>query len=233
MPAYGLFVGGSLILIGCLIVLARLTQRELDPDPRGGAHLSDRILSVRDLYINVVISQVIIVGLLIAIAWWTSIPIGAFGIGGYGHVLVGTGIGLGILLFLLNEASGMMLDRLGISYSEDLRRALAPTNGVEWGILLFVVLPIIAIAEEFIFRATLIGALEAGFGISPILLVLFSSFAFALGHGLQGPGGILVTGILGILLGIAFVVSGSLLLVVVAHYVVNMLEFGIHEGIRA
>jgi membrane protease YdiL (CAAX protease family) len=73
--------------------------------------------------------------------------------------------------------------------------------------------------------ACLIGGLSAGFPVSPWLLVVLSSIAFGLGHGLQGPGGVLVTAVLGLGLGAAFVIAESLALVIVAHYVVNALEF--------
>jgi membrane protease YdiL (CAAX protease family) len=92
-----------------------------------------------------------------------------------------------------------------------------------------VVLPLIAVFEEFLFRGVLVGAFAVGFGVSPWLLAVLSSIAFALGHGAQGTTGVAVTGALGFVLAAAFVVTGSLLVVVVAHYLVNALEFLVHE----
>ena len=71
----------------------------------------------------------------------------------------------------------------------------------------------------------------AGYGVSPWLLAVVASAAFALGHGAQGRVGVVVTGALGFVLAAGYVVSGSLLLVVVAHYVINALEFLVHEGL--
>jgi membrane protease YdiL (CAAX protease family) len=71
----------------------------------------------------------------------------------------------------------------------------------------------------------LVGGFAAGFGLSPWPLAVLSSVAFALGHGAQGPLGMVVTGLLGFALAAAFVLTGSLLAVVVAHYLVNALEF--------
>jgi membrane protease YdiL (CAAX protease family) len=45
--------------------------------------------------------------------------------------------------------------------------------------------------------------------------------------------GVVVTGVLGFVLAAAFVLTGSLLAVVVAHYLVNALEFVVHEGLGA
>jgi len=99
-----------------------------------------------------------------------------------------------------------------------------------WVVLLVVVLPLIAGFEELLFRAAMIGAFSAGFGVSPWLLAVLSSVAFAAGHGAQGRLGILATGVLGFALAAVFVVTESLLVVVVAHYVINAVEFGL-EGI--
>jgi membrane protease YdiL (CAAX protease family) len=98
-------------------------------------------------------------------------------------------------------------------------------------VLLGVILPIIAGVEEFLFRAAAIGVTAAAFDTSPWALAVVSSIAFALGHGAQGRIGVVVTGGLGFALAAVFVVTDSLLVVVVAHYLVNALEFVVHEGV--
>jgi membrane protease YdiL (CAAX protease family) len=118
---------------------------------------------------------------------------------------------------------------MGVEYDERLRSMLAPDSALGWVALLVLVLPIIAGVEEFIFRAAVIGATTAGFGTSPWALAVVSSVAFALGHGAQGRLGVLVTGGLGLVLAGAFVLTGSFLVVFVAHYLVNALEFVVHE----
>jgi len=67
--------------------------------------------------------------------------------------------------------------------------------------------------------------------VSPWVMAVVASGAFALGHGAQGRLGMVVTGALGLVLAAAFVVTGSLLTVIVAHYLVNALEFVVHEGL--
>jgi membrane protease YdiL (CAAX protease family) len=91
------------------------------------------------------------------------------------------------------------------------------------------VLPLIALSEELLFRAALIGVPAAGFAVSPWLLAVGSSLLFALGHGAQGRVGIVVTGVLGFALAAGYILTGSLLVVVAAHYVVNAMEFLLHE----
>ena len=59
------------------------------------------------------------------------------------------------------------------------------------------------------------------------VLAVASSVAFAAGHGAQGRLGIAATGVLGFVLAAVFVATESLLVVVVAHYIINAVEFGL------
>lgn len=207
-------------------------------DPRvdldhGGDEPLMESMSAGALLANVALSQGLFAAVLIAAAFYTEIPAAALGIEFTGEYLysglaVGTAIGLG--LYVANEFGSTIAKRLEIDHNEDLREMLAPGSAGGWLILLLVVLPMIAVFEEFLFRAALIGAVSAGFGVSPWLLAVVSSVAFALGHGMQGTAGIAVTGLLGLVLAATFVLTGSFLVVVVAHYLINTLEFVVHEG---
>jgi membrane protease YdiL (CAAX protease family) len=190
-------------------------------------------LSTTALLANVAVSQGAFGFLLLAGAWFTEIPITAFGVSApvVSPETVGVGVALGGGLYVANEVGATVGERLGVGADEGLREALAPGSLGGWAVLLFVVLPIIAGFEELLFRGVLVGVFAAGFGLSPWLLAALSSVAFALGHGAQGPAGVVVTGVLGFVLAAAFVLTGSLLVVVVAHYLVNALEFVVHEGI--
>ncbi|WP_243700370.1 CPBP family intramembrane glutamic endopeptidase [Halorussus pelagicus] len=188
------------------------------------------------LLANVALSQGVFGVAILGAAWLADLPPVALGVEtgnpwSVGLPALGIGAVLGVALYLANELSATVLDATGIDYSEGLRESLAPDSLRGWAVLLGVVLPIIAGFEELLFRAALVGAFAAGFGVSPWLLALFSTVAFAIGHGAQGPGGVAVTGLLGFALAAAYVLSGSLLVVVVAHYLVNALEFVVHEGL--
>lgn len=189
-------------------------------------------MSTTSLLVNVAVSQGLFGALLVLGAWVTEIPLSALGLGtgDVSLLMLAIGTALGVGLYVVNELGAALGERVGIANSEELREALAPGSGVEWAVLLLVVLPIIAGFEELLFRAALVGVVSAGFGVSPWLLAALSSVAFALGHGAQGPGGIVVTGLLGFVLAAAFVLTGSFLVVFVAHYLVNALEFVVHEG---
>jgi len=187
------------------------------------------------MLVNVASTQALFAGAVLVAVWYFSIPAAALGVtagpltGGLPGV--GVGLGFGLALWLANELSTAVADAVGAAYDETVRELLAPDAVGGWVGLLVVVLPLIAAAEELLFRAALIGVPAAGFDVSPWLLAVLASLAFALGHGAQGRVGIVVTGALGAALGALFVLTNSLLAVVVAHYLVNALELCVHEGL--
>lgn len=189
--------------------------------------------STGELLANVALTQGVFGFVVAAGAWYFEIPAVALGLAGgpwvTGLPALGLGLAFGVALWVANEVAGRVADAAGATYDEKLREALAPAGAGGWALLLGVVLPVVAVVEELIFRAAAIGATAAGLGVSPWPLVGVSSAAFALGHGAQGKVGVAVTGALGFVLGAAFVYTGSFLVVVVAHYLVNALEFLVHE----
>ena len=196
-------------------------------------HATQPQLSTTALLANVAVSQGTFGFLLVAAAWFTEIPASAFGLSLAAPSLAtfGLGVGVGVALYAANEIGASLGERLGVGADEGLREALAPSSVAGWFVLLVLVLPVIAGFEELLFRGILVGVFATGFGLSPWVLAVVSSVAFALGHGAQGPAGVVVTGALGFVLAAAFVLSGSLLVVIVAHYLVNALEFVVHEGL--
>jgi len=204
---------------------------EPQPDSTGGGSMPE--LSTASLLANVAVSQGLFGLLLLAGAWYAEIPAWAFGLArdALTPETVLLGVGLGVALYVANEAGATVGGRFGLGDGERLRSALAPDSALGWAALLFVVLPIIAAFEELLFRGALVGVLAAGYDVSPWLLAFGSSAAFGVGHGAQGRIGVLVTGTLGFVLAAAFILTQSLLVVIVAHYLVNALEFVVHEGL--
>lgn len=183
------------------------------------------------LLVNVAVSQGLFALLLLGGAWFSNIPARAFGAGLDAltpwHALLG--IGFGVALYAANELGAAAGKRFGLGGSEELRESLAPETALGWAVLLLCVLPVIAGFEELLFRGALVGVIATGFEVSPWAMAVVSSVAFALGHGAQGRVGVVVTGVLGFVLAAGFVLTGSLLVVFVAHYLVNALEFVVHE----
>ena len=192
-------------------------------------------LSPGMLLLNVALTQGVFGALVAGGVWYFGVPPGALGISpaslstGLPAVLVG--VGFGAVLWVGNELASGLASASGADYDEGLRELLAPEGPRAWALLLGATLPVIAVVEELIFRAAVIGATTAAFDTSPWALAAVSAVAFALGHGAQGRVGVVVTGALGLALAAGFVLTNSLLVVVVAHYLVNALEFLVHEGL--
>jgi|AntRauTorcE11898_2_1112593.scaffolds.fasta_scaffold00085_26 hypothetical protein len=181
--------------------------RDPDTPPAESDDLGDAnddrpvLLTTRLLLVNAATSQATGLAVLAVIAWWTAVPATAFGLDG-SHPMVGVsalaslgtpghvalGVTAGIALAAGNEGAARLGTRIGVTPSDRLRAAMAPGTAGEWGLLLGVALPIVAVSEEALFRGALVGALAG-----------------------------------------LFVVTGSLLVPVVAHYVVNAAEFVVHE----
>lgn len=208
------------------------SDRTAGPERPGDGGSHDPALTTTFLLANVTVSQGAALIALVAIAWVTDVPASAFGLGiGWGIAAVGLGVVAGGVLYAGNEVAVRLADRVGTTASERLREAMAPTGVRGWILLFGLTLPTIAAFEEALFRGALIGALAVGFGVNPWILAAGSSIVFGLGHGAQGRLGVVVTGLLGVALAALFVRTGSLLVVIVAHYLVNALEFVVHEGL--
>lgn len=209
-------------------------------EPQPAAPLES--VSTFALYLNVAGTQALFLFLVLAGIWLTDVPLRSLGVAVPTATELGVGAVLGVVLFVLNQAGARIgrqfglggedtANRTGAVGDEALREALAPETVSGWLALLFVVLPIVAGFEELLFRGVLIGGFATGFGVPVWLLVVGSSAVFALGHGAQGRVGVVVTGLLGVALAVAFVVTGNLVVVFVAHYLVNSLEFVVCEGV--
>lgn len=202
----------------------RLTERLAPDDVSTGALLA-----------NVAFTQGLFGLLLVAGAFYFEIPASAFGVAAdplsTGLPALAVGVGAGVGFWVGNEAAAALADGFGVAFDESLRELLAPDSAGGWVVLLGVVLPVIAVVEELLFRAAAVGVPVAGLGAPAWAMAVVASVAFALGHGAQGTAGILVTGGLGLALAGLFVLTNSLLAVVVAHYLVNALELVVHEGL--
>lgn len=212
-----------------VVGLARTSARAFDADAL-------ETVGGRALRWNVVASQALVASLVLAGAWLAGVPWAAFGWRGFDAGAVETirGLGLGLVIGAAIAVGNLALER-GLSSdtlrdARELRGRLAPKSLGGWMTLLFVVIPTIAVAEELLFRGALVGALVVGFDLSPWLLVGVSCAAFGAAHTAQGPIGVAVAALFGVVLGAAFVLTGDILVVIVAHATVDAIEFVGHEG---
>ena len=81
------------------------------------------------------------------------------------------------------------------------------------------------VCEEILFRGFLIWYLATFFGLT--VAVFASSAVFGLGHAYQGAGGILKTGVIGLVMAGLYVLSGSLWPPVALHAATDVVNGGI------
>lgn len=254
MPRWVAFAALTLLVLAILLLSARRSEQlveELASEPTDRPELPDDAdhlaeietsasapasprVSKTALLANVAVTHGLFALVLLAGALIAEVPLSALGIGSAavsGTDAVAVGVAIGLAIAVVNTLAGGVAEAFEADPSGPLRELLAPDSRRGWLALLFVVLPIIAGFEELLFRSVLIGAFAAGFDLSPWALAVGSSVVFGAGHGAQGRLGIAATGLLGFALAAVFVTTDSLLVVWLAHYVVNAVEFVLVEGI--
>lgn len=133
---------------------------------------------------------------------------------------VGVGLALVIPFVLFQAALALVLRMLGMLDGEPPAVPfLLPAGGPEFA-LGVVLVAIVAVAEETVFRGYLLLRLRSLTGGTAAAVVL-SSVIFALGHGYQGIAGTIAVGCIGALLAIVYLWRGSIVAPVVLHFVQN------------
>lgn len=223
-PHWDLFAIGTGLAVILVVSLTRATRRMLAATEEPGHTIAAEI-GQRELVLNILLTHGLLAGGVLLLAWGAAIPYAHLGLRTVSLVEIGIGIALGIGLAILNESIQQGLNQVGIEVDARLREWLTPDSARGWAVLLGVVLPIVAISEELLFRAALIGVPTVAYSIPDSLMIVVAAIPFGLAHGIQGRPGMIVAGGLGVVLGWAFVLSGSLTVVVVAHLLVNTIEF--------
>lgn len=144
--------------------------------------------------------------------------------------LLGLGIGLA-LAFGFYAATRLLLHLGGERfYSPSLLEILLPTNRREFWLVLLAFIPAVLV-EELLFRSLLIGGLSPL--VSPLALVLGGGFVFGLVHSPQGVWGMVGAGMAGVIFGLLFLATNSLVAPLVAHYIANSVQIGLALGLKA
>jgi membrane protease YdiL (CAAX protease family) len=142
-------------------------------------------------------------------------------------------IGLGLLLggliaFLSTSLLEPVVERItghahDVSIAENVRGSW---KGLAWWLL--AVWVFVAVLEEIIFRGYLMGALSELVGRSSVAWIgglLISSLIFGFAHAYQGPSGVISTGVIGVLIGLIYLLSGTnLWLVILVHGFIDTIQ---------
>lgn len=131
------------------------------------------------------------------------------------------GLALFVPIFFGVAVLEQALRQSGLSAPDGPPPYLIPTSPPEY-LLAFVLLVVVAVTEETIFRGYLLLRFRSVTG-STALAVLLSVLLFALGHGYQGSVGLIAVGILGLAFALIYLWRGSLVAPVVMHFVQNFI----------
>jgi membrane protease YdiL (CAAX protease family) len=130
-------------------------------------------------------------------------------------------ISLGIILFIpFSLGTGLLekgLQAIGLSVpSTPLPSFLAARGMVEF-LLALVLVVIVALAEETIFRGYLILRFKT-LTANPIAAAFLSAAIFSLGHGYEGSAGVVTVGVMGLVFALIYIWRQSLVAPIVMHF---------------
>lgn len=168
--------------------------------------------------------RLVLIALCIILGYLSGVPTAQLGwvFPAVGQQLLwGTVYGMGLALFFYLSTKWLVAMTGQRFYSSVVIQAITPRSRRELLLVLLVMAPVVLV-EELLFRSLLLGGFALLFPL-PVLIIGWSVL-FGLLHAPQGLWGMLGAGLGGLVLSILFVVQGSILLPVVAHYVTNCVQ---------
>jgi membrane protease YdiL (CAAX protease family) len=109
----------------------------------------------------------------------------------------------------------------GVGFSNVWEAAAPVTAGIPDPVLAIVLVIVVAIAEETIFRGYLMLRLK-GISGSIAVAVVFSSVIFAIGHGYEGSAGVITVGIMGLIFALIYAWRKSLVAPIILHFLQDL-----------
>jgi len=159
-----------------------------------------------------------LVGLILFFLWRNGEPLNLIGWANRG-VLHDAALGLVLSPVVITGVSllGSTLQSLGLSGpSRPLPTFLRP-QGSEQVLMALLLVAVVAVSEETIFRGYLVARISGVTG-SVLIAVLLSSVIFSLGHAYEGLAGVIAVGVMGLIFALLFVWRKSLVAPMVIHF---------------
>jgi membrane protease YdiL (CAAX protease family) len=135
----------------------------------------------------------------------------------------GLGIGLYIPFFLATGLFERALRMVGFSVPSTPLPSFTSPTGMGDFLLGLVLVAVVALAEETIFRGYLILRLKA-ITARPAMAVLLSAALFSLGHGYEGSAGVITVGVMGLVLAFVYIWRQSLVAPIVMHFLQDFIS---------
>jgi membrane protease YdiL (CAAX protease family) len=128
---------------------------------------------------------------------------------------------LGVVLFLPftygSNALEKFLEKVGITVPSGAPPSFLLVHGLPDIVLAFLLVVIVALAEETIFRGYLLLRFQ-GARLGPLAAAVLASVIFSLGHGYEGAAGVITVGAMGLFFALLYLWRGSLVAPVILHF---------------
>lgn len=173
--------------------------------------------------LSTIFSDIALVALILFFLWRNGEPLTRVGWTWrdfFGEILIG--ILLFIPAFILTALIEFVLGVAGLSAPSPASQSFLTPHGSLQLALAFLLVVVVAIAEETVFRGYLILRFE---NLLPSAggAILLSAFIFSLGHGYEGGVGVVTVGIMGIILALVYVWRRSLVAPATMHFLQDFL----------
>lgn len=174
--------------------------------------------SFRLVAASVILRDLGLVSLIVFFLWRNGESIGTIG---WTSRNIGKEAGLGVLLFIPFSSGAGLIERtlraLGFSAPATPLPSLIPEKTTEEFLLAALLVIVVAVAEETIFRGYLILRFRNTMA-STAAAVLASAVIFSLGHGYEGPAGVVTVGVMGMVFALVYIWRQSLVAPVTMHF---------------
>jgi membrane protease YdiL (CAAX protease family) len=165
-----------------------------------------------------ILRDLALVALLLFFIWRNHEPVISLG-WSLRHLSREAFLGLALFFPTFIAASGLerVLVSAGFSSPATPLPALQAKGGLGYSVLGLILVAVVAVSEETIFRGYLILRIKA-LASSPLAAVILSAFIFSLGHGYEGSAGVVTVGFLGLVFAVVYLWRGSLVAPIVMHF---------------
>lgn len=173
--------------------------------------------------VSVMARDLALVSLILFFLWRNSEPIHVLG-WRFQHSTrdLILGLVLYVPMFFVIALLESVLSTVGFSEPQTPGPSFFQFRGQMEVVLAILLVAVVAVSEETIFRGYLFLRLRTVTGSTTAALLL-AAFVFALGHGYEGSLGVVTVGIMGLIFNLAYLWTGSLLVPMVLHFIQDFL----------
>jgi membrane protease YdiL (CAAX protease family) len=174
--------------------------------------------------IATILRDLALVSLILFFLWQNRENVGQIGWklrNGWGEVLLG--MILFVPVFFGADLLDSFLNTIGFSSPKAPLPSFLQSSGISQTILAIILVIVVAITEETIFRGYLILRFKS-LTNSAALAAILSAVVFSIGHGYEGSAGVITVGTLGLVFALVYLWRGSLIAPMVMHFLQDFIS---------